>query len=340
MRRGVLSGLSTPHFQFKVKDESTLPKRLFPEKARAYTWVAYMMQRHPEEFKKLLKYGTPSDEMIRLTYRRIFLHVDKDDVRRVRFPLSLHKSAGQKLLFKVTQDLYAYKLALPEALYHAFEEAKVLVKCRRADATANVLIVAEAVFSRAASEFKQEVLFSFDSINAWIKCKYGKILGYQTIRKALELLESKFIITVREWGQKGIRNKATKIYIHLDSSWRNCNLGKADEWILNNSSAMKAVYAREDFTRYSVKEAETQAHLAREQAKEPVIGPVWSTLVDLFGPKHDTIVEKPADAVPTTIVEEAWKNDDFNRFLGGLVSSMQEDGSNPRQVGSGIRGPD
>jgi hypothetical protein len=295
-----------------------------PEKARAYAWVAYMISREPEEFYKLLKYGTPSNELIKLTQRRVFMHVDKDDIRRVTFPLSPNKAAGQKLLYQATQDIVEFNKRIPLGAYNSFLEAKQLVKARRADTTANIHMVAEAIFSRVATEFKVEVLFSFDSINAWINAKYGKTLNYITIRKALELLDSKFIITVREWGQRGVRDKATKIYVHLDSEWRNGELSDCDEWILATSSAMNAVYARESTARQDVLAARFQ-HYLENYADKPEVAREWPQSKVASSTPQDDIIAPEAEKVSVAVVARKQEHEeiDIDRLLGGVVQPVQ-----------------
>ncbi len=304
-------------------------------KEKAYAWVAYMMTHRPEEIHRLLKYGTPSDELIKLSQRRVFMHVAKNEIRGITFPVSLSKSAGQKLLYKAAQDIQAFKKAIPVGMYYTFLEAKAIIKCRRADATANVLMVAEAVFSRGAAEFKPEILFSFDSINAWIKTKYGKTLGYQTIRKALELLEEKSFISVREWGQKNVRHKATKIYVNLDSSWRKMEFCDADEWITSNYAAMNAVYLRESSARQDVCAAQIHKYAEELIEQENSSDPVWEPAGRLFPAADDKILTK-AQVVPVE-EEGLWDDAYIDRLLGRLVPAVQENGSSYRESSGSVR---
>jgi hypothetical protein len=323
-------------------DQLPLSKTL--ERSRASAWVSHMLSHKPEEIYRVLRYGTPSDELIKLSQRKIFMHVDKDDIRGVRFPESLNKSKGQKLLYKTAQDVIEFKKRIPLGMFYAYNEAKFMIKHRRQDTTQNILMVAEAIFSRAAAEFKVEVLFSFDSINAWITEKYGKILGYQTIRKALEYLEEKAFITVREWGQKNVRYKATKIYVNLDSTWRRGEISEADEWILYNSAAMNAVYSRESTARQDVLAANFQKFLAEQEetkrkidAEEPI---------HVIHRRRTLAMNATIGAVKTEEkvyfngieMQEVWDDEFIDRLLGSLVQPVQEDVSNYRQSSPAIRG--
>jgi hypothetical protein len=334
--------MAPSHFLIRIESHGTLPRRKMDEKSKAYTWVAYMLTHQPEEIRNLLKYGTPSDKLIKLSRRRVAIHVDKDDLRAITFPVTLSKSAGQKLLYKAAQDIVAFKAAMPVGMLAAYTEMKSTIKLRRSDATENVLMVAEAITSRGAAEFKNEILFAFDSINTWIKAKYGKTLGYVTIRKALELLESKFFITVREWGQRNVRHKATKIYVHLDSAWRKGKLSDADEWVLSNSAAMTAVYARESLSRQDVLEANFQNYMAIQDELRALEGPAWSNIPRLFPAADDTISTEPATVAVLDEIEfkEIWDDAYIDRLLGRLVPAMQENGTPDRTVSAGIRGPD
>lgn len=266
-----------------------------------------MTTQHPEEMKKLLKYGTPSDELIKLSNQRIELSVKGKKARFITFPESLNKAAGQRLLFNAVKRFAAYKITIPELAFNTFSNIVEQVHLRRADATTNVHMVAEALCFRAAVEFKAEILFSFDSINAWISEKYGKTLGYQTIRKALELLEEKLHITVREWGVRGNRRRCTKIHINFDYAMSVNLLPATDNWIFDGYAAYKAVESRESFARQDVLEVHIQRYLAKVADENAAA--VWEPVPSLFN-----VAGK----------ESLYEEFDVDRFLGELVSTVQE----------------
>jgi hypothetical protein len=323
-----------PPFNFLDEKDYPVPRRKMDIKSKAYTWVAFMMTHEPVEIAKLLKYGTPSEELIRLSNSRTEITVDVNDKRWMTFPVSLNKSAGQKLIFKAAQDVYAFKKLIPLGAYLALQEVKDLVKTRRKDTQDNIHLVAEAIMHRCASEFKSEVLFSFDSINAWIKAKTGKTLGYITIRKAIELLEEKFFLKVREWGVKGNRRRCTKIYVNFDSAmWTALeHLPACDKWILENSASMQEVYVRENTTRLDVLEANIHKYADRILLGE-------TSKARLFPASDDKL---SVDTLEIVNIEEEvlWDDAYIDRLLGSLVPSMHKDVSYSGEVSSSIRGPD
>jgi hypothetical protein len=291
-----------------------------------------MWQRHPDEMKKLLKHGTPSDELIILADKK-FEYTVRGKTKFWSFPESLHKSAGQKLLFNAVKNVRLFTESIPLLAFATYSELVSTLKLRRADTTENTLLVAEAIMHRVAVEFKAEVLFSFDSINAWIKAKSGKTLNFLTIRKAIELLESKFYLTVREWGVKGNRRKATKIAVHLDSKLATSEIVMpADEWIISHVHCMNNVYSRESDTRQAVLEV----HIHRYAAGLPIHedGPAWAPLRRLFGDEDATMVLAETSSAPMTF-EEMYDEVHSNRFLGELVQPLREDDSVSRE-GSGV----
>lgn len=293
-----------------------------------------MWQRHPEEMKKLLKYGTPSDELIFLADQKFEYRVD-GKLKFRSFPESLHKSAGQKLLFNAVKNVDEYKKAIPVLAYVTYREVVAQVKLRRADATQNVHMVAEAIFYRAAVEFKPEILFSFDSINEWINTKYGKILGYQTIRKALELLEEKFHISVREWGVRGNRRRCTKIALHFTRETCASFLLDSDSWIFEGFDAFKAVEARESTARQDVLEHHIQRYLAKlEDDSAPA---VWGPVPRLFPVVDDRMVDTEIAEISAQFSEKVITYETYvDRLLGGLVPTLQEAVPIVGQVSSGI----
>lgn len=308
------------------------------DKSRAYTWVAYMMTHQPEEMQHLLKYGTPSDKLIQLSNRNVEITVDKDDSRWMSFPISLNKSAGQKLLFKAAKDLAAFKKIIPLGAFITLQDIQDSVKLRRKDAQDNLLLVAEAILHRCATEFKAEVLFSFDSINAWIEAKVGKTLGYVTIRKAIELLESKFFLKVREWGQRGNRRRATKIYVNFDSSiWKASeHITACDEWVISSAHCMEAVYSRESTTRQDVLEVHIHRYSERILSEAVSViagGSAWPALPGLFPAVDATMDLAETSSAPMTL-EEMLHELHINRFLGELVQPLQEDDTSSRENSS------
>lgn len=302
------------------------------KKSRAYAWAAFIWQRYPEEMKKLLKYGTPSDELIQLADKK-FEYTVRGLKKFRSFPESLHKSSGQKLLFNAVKNVDAFKKEIPVLAYVTYREIAAQVRLRRADATENFLMVAEAVFYRAAVEFKNEVLFSFDSINEWINTKHGKTLGYHTIRKALELLEAKFYVRVVEWGVKGNRRRCTKIALSFTKSTCASFLLDSDEWIMDGFAAFKAVESRESKTRQDVLEANIHKYL--NKLEEDSSAPAWPPVRRLFAATSAKIVDVAETAAQENVKVLEYEVDN-NRFLGRLVPTLQEVVPSARQVGSGI----
>lgn len=313
------------------------------DKSKAYTWVAYMITHQPEEMQNLLKYGTPSDKLIQLSNRRVEITVDKGDSRWMTFPISLNKSAGQKLLFKATKDLLAFKKLIPLGAFVALQDIQDTVKLRRKDAQENLLLVAEAILHRCATEFKAEVLFSFDSINAWIEAKVGKTLGYVTIRKAIELLEEKFFIKVREWGQKGNRRKATKIYVNFDSAmWKAGEyLADCDEWVTSAAHCMNAVYSRESTTRQDVLEVHIHRYSQKilDEAVSVIAGGTyWPAMPGLFRAVGASMNLAETSSAPMTL-EDLLNEIQADRYLGDLVPSVHPNDSSSGEVCLSVRQP-
>jgi len=181
------------------------------DKPSAYAWVAYMVTHQPEEMARVRKYGTPSDELIKIAEQPVAMTTSDGKFKLVTFPFSLNTGKGQKLLNETLSQVDLYLKTIPIQAFDLFNEIKTTLRVRRADTKSNVLMVAEALLHRAASEFKHEVLFAFDSINTWISAVYKKELGYLTIRKVLEILVEQGFIKVNEWGKRGNRSKCTKI---------------------------------------------------------------------------------------------------------------------------------
>lgn len=291
-----------------------------------------MWQRHPEEMKKLLKYGTPSDELIKLADKK-FEYTVRGKKKFRSFPDSLYKSSGQKLLFSTVLAFESFKKDIPVLAYVTYKEIAAQIRLRRADATANLHMVAEAIFYRAAVEFKSQVLFSFDSINAWISEKYNKTLGYQTIRKAIEFLESKFYLEVVEWGVRGNRRHCTKLSLSFTKETCASFLMDSDEWIFQGYAAFKAVQAREISARQDVLEVHIQRYLARIEKEESA--PVWESVPRLF-PKADDRISVVTPTGVTSTEKDILNETYINRFLGGLVPSLQENVSCIGSFSSGV----
>lgn len=286
--------------------------------------------------KKLLKYGTPSDELIRLADKK-FEYTVRGKKKFRSFPESLHKSSGQKLLFKAATAVDSFKKEIPVLAYVTYREIAAQVQLRRADATANLHMVAEAIFYRAAVEFKPEILFSFDSINAWIQSKYGKVLGYHTIRKAIELLQSKFYLQVVEWGVKGNRRRCTKMSLNFTKATCASFLLDSDQWIFEGFAAFKSVESREITARQDVLEIHIQRYLAKLEDGNAT--PVWSDVPRLFPKADDRIAVVSAASDDVVVMEEDTLTDEdyFNRLLGGMVPTLQANGSYAGSSNPGIR---
>lgn len=304
------------------------------DKPRAYAWVAYMMTHQPEEMKHLLKYGTPSNKLIRLAEQPVGMTTVDGKYKIITFPESLNKAKGQKLVFDAAQRISIYIKTIPTQAYDVLQDVIQNVTHRRKDTLSNIRLVAEALCHRAASEFKHEILFAFDSIITWVKSAYGKDLGYLTIRKALEALQVSGHIKVREWGVRGNRSKCTKIELRpLAKEYILTYTSKVDSWMDSLAHAMIKVYARESTTRQNVLE-ERIHHYADELANETVDGPVWPTLPRLFPAADDTMSVAEASSAPMT-VEEFLHEIHTNRLLGELVQPLQE--NEPASEESSIR---
>jgi hypothetical protein len=252
--------------------------------------------------------------------------VASGEKKKVFFPVSLNKSTGQKMIFKAAQDIDTYIKTIPVQAYELVHYVKENVTHRRKDTQANLHIVAEAIAHRAASEFKHEVLFAFDSINTWIKAVYQRELGYLTIRKCLELLESAGIVKVREWGVRGNRAKCTKIEIVPITSKLTAAISQVDAWLDSAVHAMMAVYTRESTTRQDVLEGRFHHYAAELLAKELSDGPAWSELpTGHFPAKRDKLVQAEKVSAPMTLEEMLYAIQDDLR-VGELVHSVQANG--------------
>ena len=302
------------------------------DKPSAYAWVAYMITHQPEEMQFLRKRGTPSETLIKLSEQPVAMTTSDDKYKLVTFPESLNTSKGQKLIFECLAHIDLHLKCIPMKAFDLFQHVKTTVRNRRSDTERNIHMVAEAIIHRAASEFKLEVLFAFDSINAWIKNIYGKELGYNTIRKAIEILAEAKILKVNEWGVRGNRSRATKI--ELIPVMRKSILtytSELDDWLMFRDSGMIAVYARESATRQNVLEKAIQ-HYTDMLAKDNEV----TSWADLFFDSGELLVAD-GKMIEVTIVKE--KDDHFNRLLGQLVPAMQETNPAVGQVGPGIRRP-
>lgn len=303
-------------------------------KTLVYSWAAYMWTHQPEEMKLFLKHGTPSETLIKLAENPIAMTMSDGKFKAFAFPQSLNSSTGQKTLYNALVNVKKYVYTIPIQAFATLEDIKTNLSVRRSDAKANTIMVAEAILHRAATEFKHEVLFAFDSINVWINTKYGKELGYLTIRKALEVLVEQKFIKVNEWGKRGNRSKCTKIEF-LPKEYILTYTSTLDDWLLFSDHAMTAVYRRESTTRQDVLEARFQTYideLQEESVVEQRVTEFLSSGRKLFKSPRVTIVEQEE-----TIVSEENIDVEIDRFLGGLVSAVQEDGSYSGEVRSSVR---
>jgi hypothetical protein len=307
-------------------------------KHNAYSWVAYMFTHEPEEMKRVLRYGTPSDKLIELSNRRICVNIASSDAEKyLTFPVSLSTSRGQKALHEIVTRFYLHVKCIPIKMYNLFQHVKASVRHRRSDTQKNVLLVAEALMHRAATEHKMEVIFAFDSLNSWIKAVYGKELGYHTLRKALEFLQEQDILQVKEWGVRGNRHKATKILLRSSEKSVLEYSAEIDSWLMSGDLGMMAVYARESVTRQNVLEKAIHhfADMIISENQFTSWADMYVDITDLdsvFSVSDDRLVE-----VEITTVKET--NDYFNRLLGEVVPAVQKAHTPARQVGAGIRGP-
>lgn len=304
-------------------------------KPMAYAWVAYMITHHPDEMARVRKYGTPSDELIKLAETPVGMTLSDGKYKMITFPESLNKRAGQKILFETLTKLDLYLKTIPMQAYDLLSEIKTTIRVRRADTQRNILMVAEAVLHRVACEFKHEVLFAFDSINVWVKSVYGKELGYLTIRKALELLVEAGFIKVNEWGKRGNRSKCTKIEVlPLKREHILTYTSNIDDWLLFNDHAMNAVYRRESTTRQDVLESRFH-HFADQVAAEMMEDSLYAQGARLF-PAKDAIMSV-ADEEFIDATEKELSDVEIDRYLGTLVQSVQETLPDPRQTGNRVR---
>jgi hypothetical protein len=307
------------------------------DKPSAYAWVAYAMTHYPEEMAWYRKRKTPSETLIKLSEQPVGMTMSDGKFKLVCFPKSLNTRAGLKLFYDVFTRIDLHLKSIPAKAFELLEHVKATVRNRRSDTQANIHMVAEAVMHRAACEFKLEVLFAFDSINAWIKAKYNKELGYVTIRKALEILAEAKVLKINEWGIRGNRSKATKIeLIPITREPILTYTSTVDDWLLHSDYAMMAVYKRESATRQNVLEKAIQ-HYADALVSENSIASWLDMVVDvddltgLFGATDGKMVE-----VEVTTVKET--NDYFDRLLGQLVPAVQEAVPITRQTGRRVQG--
>lgn len=280
-------------------------------KSKVYQWTAKAFTQHSKEISYLLKYGTPSDTLIQLA-------------DTTGFPYSLNKRSGQVAIYNAAVRISTYIKTVPVQAYALYLEIKDTLRHRRKDTLSNYLMVAEAVCHRAASEFKHEVLFAFDSVIEWVKSVYDKDLGYLTIRRALESLDEAGFFKVREWGIRGNRTKCTKIEIL--TSRRNYILtytSKVDEWLMNLDHGMMKVYARESTTRQDVLEQRIH-HFADQVVQDDSR---YLQGYRLF-PTADAKLAEETTEVVVKSEEVLWDDVYIDRLLGGLVPTLQAHGSN------------
>lgn len=300
-------------------------------KPMAYSWVAYMVTHAPEEMARVRKYGTPSDELIRLAEKPTAMILKSGEVRSIFFPISLNTNRGQKLLFEILKHVDLHIKALPIKAYELFQHVKKTVSHRRKDTVANLHMVAEAIIHRAACEYKTEVIFAFDSINTWIEAKYSKVLGYLTLRKALELLEQAGILRVVEWGTKNVRHRATKIeIIPVARKTELTYSAEIDDWLLFSDHAMVAVYKRESVARQDVLEVAIHSHIESISASEMTAKIDRVLLQGAFFKRADS-------TVTIEVRREEVSDDYFARLLGELVQPLHKNDPTGREASYGIR---
>jgi hypothetical protein len=295
-----------------------------PDKAKIFAWTAYMLTHQPEEMKRVLRYGTPSDTLIKISEQPVLMTTSDGKTKLITFPESLNTRAGQNLLFDAAQRVTEYVRTVPVQAHTLYEEIKATLSHRRKDTLSNYLMVAEAVCHRAASEFKHEVLFAFDSIIEWVKSVYRKDLGYLTVRRALEALQEAGFFKVREWGKRGNRSKCTKVEIM--TSRRNYILtytSKVDDWMMNLDHAMMKVYARESTTRQDVLESRFH-HYADQLAAEMLEESKFAQGARLHFGSGDKLVEQATEESVVEINEGLWDDVYIDRLLGRMVQPMQE----------------
>ena len=325
----------------EIRFEDKLMPRKKSNKPLAYAWVAYMFTHQPDEIKRVLRYKTPSDSLIKLAEQPIGMTLSDGKFKVFEFPVSLNKAAGQKLLYEAVVRIDTYLKTIPIQAYDVLQNVTQNVTHRRKDTQSNIHMVAEAILHRAACEFKHEILFAFDSINVWINAVYGKELGYLTIRKCLELLVEAKIIKVNEWGKRGNRSKCTKIEFLPTETSKGQILtytSNIDDWLLYNDHAMGKVYARESATRQDVL-VERIYHYADELADQSIDGPVWPELRSLFGPADGTMTvadEVSAQSSEKVMIDVRDNNQArqelyLDRRMGALVPTLQEDDPNYRE---------
>lgn len=290
-----------------------------------------MFTHEGSEIDHMRKYGTPSEKLIKLAEMPINFKG-----RCHTFPVSLNTSKGQKFLYSIIKSLDAHFKAIPIKVHNLFLYAKENVTHRRSDTQTNLLLVAEAILHRAASEFKLQVLFAFDSINVWIKAVAQKQLGYHTLRKAIEILEEFGILKVLEWGVRGNRGKATKI--ELLPVMRRSILtytSDLDDWLLSNDHAMMAVYRRESVTRQDVLESRFQHYMEAVALRDEEEALAIARMED--GTMERAFSKRANMDVSVDVIEES-EDDLFSRLLGELVPTVQEAQPVVGQNRSGLRG--
>lgn len=305
------------------------------EKSIAYAWVAYMFTHESKELKRVYRYGTPSDELIALAERKVSVTLADGTVKEISFPISLNKRSGQQLLYTAILKISNYVRKIP---LHALSWLKDLtkdLKVRRADARTNILMIASAIAHRASCEFKPEILFAFDSINAWISAVHNKQLGYLTIRKALEVLQDQGFISVREWGKRGTRSRCTKIGIVLPAQVI-VSQSETDQWLSGLDHGLMAVYSRESVTRQDVLEQKFYHYI--DQVAVPQEESRYAQGARLFPSKSGKIIVSAEAQIIYNDKDITHDSVDINRLLGRLVHPVSQDEAHSRSIEYRIRG--
>jgi hypothetical protein len=307
------------------------------DKTLVYSWAAYMWSHHPDEMKKFLSRGTPSNELIKLSETPVGMTLSNGKFKVFIFPQSLNSRAGQNSLYNALVAVKKYVYTIPTQAFGLLTHVKATLRSRRADAKANTVMVAEAILHRAASEYKHEVLFAFDSINVWINAVYQKELGYLTIRKSLEVLIEQGFIKVNEWGKRGNRSKCTKIEF-LPQEHILTSTSDLDEWLLYRDHAMNAVYRRESVTRLDV--LEENFHHFIDMMEEDEAAEIRATTRLKAGTRLFPAADDRMAVEQVSSEKEVKHEVNTNRFLGRVVPAMQETVSAAGTPSTGVFRPD
>ncbi|GAA3194048.1 hypothetical protein ACFO1B_03785 [Dactylosporangium siamense] len=245
------------------------------DKSQGYRWVTWLRSHHRSEFARILRYGTPSDELVALAEFPVLLRsAHESEMEWVEFPLSLSRRSGQALLFETAKQVDSYMKSIPMFSWTTVSSCREISSTRRTwEMRRSAELVAEAILYRAAVEFVNTVLCAYSTIQTWISKAHGVELSLLGIGNALrwwsEVEGSPF--SVLEWGQRGGFGQPTRIRIRFGTevgatpsptpeapartsprrptgttrSFR-ASQEQADEWVLSYAHAMNAVYRLQD----------------------------------------------------------------------------------------------